>query len=245
MRFRIGEDDPREFLALFSSVLDAASAMAAELNARFEVPPGALLVLRNRTPSSGDEFAASLRSPTSPARWPPYLAARWPALKGGVFWYAMEQTIDHAPGFGITDATEMCRVLAAVAQTLLTTDAAIRTRNETLARKYRRDPANQDTQTRRVTRPVPAPPPAPVIETLPIVETSPPIEMPLVVPAHPPVEPPPPVPPVAPPDRIGPGVDRPDERGVRLETDTLVLVPASHQGPRLAGPTCPDPGGVP
>lgn len=193
-RFGIGDNESAAFLQLFAAVLDEAALKAADLKSPFEVPPGALLVLRHTISPTVADLIATMRAPAVPEQWPAYLASRWPQLKGGVFWHALERSVATAPELGITDGGEICRVLAAVAQTLLTVDQRTRASNRALAREY------------RVVRPLSAPAPAPPV--------------PLAQPA---------------PTRVDPARNRQDERGVRLDTATLILLHASHQGPVAAG----------
>jgi serine/threonine protein phosphatase PrpC len=135
--FQIGEHDPKEFLGLFAAILEASKAKSAQLNKPFEVPPGALLMLSVKGAPTLTELADSVRSLSAPAHWPDYLVRQWPALKGGVFWHALERGAAMAPALGVADGREVCRALAAVAQTLLVGSEVTRARNLALARKFR------------------------------------------------------------------------------------------------------------
>ncbi len=135
-RFQISDNDSREFLGLFAAILEVSRARSKQLNRRFEVPPGALLVLRVKGTPSLAELADSVRSREAPRHWPAYLVRRWEALNGGVFWHALERGAALAPTLGVADGGELCRALAAVAQTLLVGDEALQRRNEALANKY-------------------------------------------------------------------------------------------------------------
>jgi serine/threonine protein phosphatase PrpC len=135
--FQIDEHDPKEFLGLFAAILEASKSKSAQLNKPFEVPPGALLMLSVKGSPTLSELADSVRSLQAPAHWPDFLVRQWPALKGGVFWHALEHGAAMAPALGVADGREVCRALAAVAQTLLVGSEATRARNQALARKFR------------------------------------------------------------------------------------------------------------
>jgi Protein phosphatase 2C len=158
-RFQIGPSHDRdETLQLFSLLLDLAQRQSAH-GKHFDVPFGALLRLANHNRPSLVQLELFCSSHEPGHDWPRALSetARHPADSASqeMLFILLRSALDSASTFEM-DGTEVCRVLAAVGQTLNAKDKSIRESNGALAQTYR--PATQQ----RISSP---PPPAPREET--------------------------------------------------------------------------------
>jgi serine/threonine protein phosphatase PrpC len=137
--FAVGPETDREgFLQLFALVVNDVRTQAATTGRQFEVQPGLLLIWAATKPQLSDleVGAASAASAAAPQNWPGNLRSRWRALRGGLFLYAVGLATKHAKLFEIRDGAQACRLLAAIAQTLLTQRKDVRLRNLALASRY-------------------------------------------------------------------------------------------------------------
>ena len=121
-------------LCLRPSSLGASSAPFKKCK-RFEIPPGLLLKWKTLQQPSIEELRAGIDG-TNPTNWPARLTAELEDLRGGTFLHALRFCLDHASVVGGISGPEICRILAGVAQTMLTVDESLRRRNLDLAAKY-------------------------------------------------------------------------------------------------------------
>jgi serine/threonine protein phosphatase PrpC len=130
------ENASEALLMLFSATLSAAREAELQTGKQFEVRPGTLLVWRNTSPPALSDINLAAYSTTAPAGCPPLLGAAWHTLPDSVFMAALRFAVQHSATFQIDDGSQLCRVLAAVAQTLLTDDTALRANNLDLVSRY-------------------------------------------------------------------------------------------------------------
>ncbi len=154
-QFRIDEEsDSANALMLFSLLLSAARD--AEFHGKhFEVSAGALLVWQNCSPPTLEDLRAGAQSGLAPGSCPPVLRNAWYGMRDGAFMATLKYALQHAATFEISDARQICRLLAGVAQTLLTVDSELRSHNLLLAQRYQ-DAAMQRMRHSTVARPEPA-----------------------------------------------------------------------------------------
>lgn len=149
-QFRFGPPvDADNLLQLFALVLQRADE-AAKNGCRFEVPFAALLRLGNRNKPTLEELEAFRQFGSSRRDWPCALQKTHPgpnraeAKEGkgqdtttgnrrpGMFFDLVQLAVASARRLEITDGNQVCRVLAAVGQTLLAQQREFRERNRSL-----------------------------------------------------------------------------------------------------------------
>jgi serine/threonine protein phosphatase PrpC len=159
-RFRIGPpQDSDDFLQLFSLVLERADQEVTS-GYRFEIPFAALLRLGNRNTPTLEDLSYFCQSGNSGKDWPAALqngpakfnrrALQPCAAKGraasagdnnncqpGMFFDILQFAVDSAKRFNIDKGTQVCRVLAAVGQTLQAKDKGFSEWNRELADRHR------------------------------------------------------------------------------------------------------------
>lgn len=123
-------------LQLFSALLNEAINAEKRIGKKFEVRPGTLLVWAHTTRPTVQELSQLAALPHAPAGWPKLAAKAWPELRGGVFAAVLHRALEIAPRYRLSPQ-EVCTILAAVAQTVLTDSPAIRERNFRLAEVFR------------------------------------------------------------------------------------------------------------
>ena len=136
-QFVIGpETDSRQFLELFALVFEDLRTRVAATRRRFEITPASLLVWAARSPPSLEDLRVGDGSTAPPNNWPDWARTRWAHLRGGLFLRALDSVVKNAEQFEIHDGAEACRLLAAIAQTLLTERADLRAHNLGLVHRY-------------------------------------------------------------------------------------------------------------
>ena len=115
-------------IRLFSETLKLADAAAADKPRSLMTPPGPFWLLANRNPSLDD--MARLFHGDVPPGWPSWFERnlRDHALRAA-FLHCLEASFDA----GAVSAQDVCRVMAAVAQTVFSSNRAIVERNRKLA----------------------------------------------------------------------------------------------------------------
>ena len=131
-KFKIGPpEDSEALLELFALVLDRVRHDQSP----FHVQQGTLLQwIENSTlVPKIEDLKAGLRCQALPPQtcWPFRIVEHdtWRKLQGGPFLKAVEASVEAAPYFGIRTGREICRLLAAVAQTLGTAEPEFKDHN--------------------------------------------------------------------------------------------------------------------
>ena len=124
-------NDSPALIRLFSETLTLADA-AASGQPRFSMlPPGPFWLLSDRTPSR-DDIARLFRGEV-PESWPSWFQRNAEWMQNHAVSTAFLHCFEAAPRNGVESTQDVCRVMAAVAQTLFSTNADIVARNRNLA----------------------------------------------------------------------------------------------------------------
>ena len=136
--FQIGpKEDKESFLQLFALVLDEVYQEGSP----FCVQQGTLLQwIHDPDPELSptiEDLKAGLRGTPSGGHWPLAIvdARVWQEPLGGPFLRALKLAVETGPHFGVSSAPEICRILAAVAQTVGSADKKFKDENNKLYRE--------------------------------------------------------------------------------------------------------------
>lgn len=238
--FKIGPPEDSEcLLDLFAFVL----YRVRDDQSPFIVQPGTLLVWKDSGLAPGiEDLKAGLQCKAGPpqTRWPALIVEKdtWRELQGGPFLKAVQASIEAAPYFGVYTGKEICRLLAAVAQTKGSAEPEFKDHNLRVYKERIEGALKTYTQAQHQG----------AVETFQANQRFPPeaqSQQAVSAPPQsqaPPVQPKPTSPPPAPPILIRPRVERPQlwpterdqfTRGF-ISTELISLWHASHVGPSYA-----------
>lgn len=136
--FQIGPPrDKESFLELFALVLD--EVYQYQERSPFCIHQGTLLqwIHDPKLSPTIEDLKVGLRGSPAGGHWPQAIVDSrvWRRLQGGSFLRALELAVEAAPHFGVSSAPEICRILAAVAQTVGSSDQKFKAENNKLYRE--------------------------------------------------------------------------------------------------------------
>ena len=130
----ITSGDSEPILKLFAETLQLANAAKAEKCEVPVAPPGPYWLLANQGPPVAELQA--FRDGVVPQDWPPWFQRNRGGLQKDALYEAFLHCLECGPERGIESGRDLCRLMAAVAQTLYSTNLALVRRNRQLAARW-------------------------------------------------------------------------------------------------------------